>query len=76
LVGRDPLLTESTIGGDPLEGYPFRGIWVEVMPFDDDIVNANPDGMGNDNVGDNIADVQREDPFGNVDTPLDQYHDV
>ena len=52
------------------------GIWIEDMPFDDDMVDANLNGVGNDNVGDNVANVQREDPFGNADTPLDQYHDV
>ena len=74
LVGRDRFLTKSVIGGDPLEGYPPRGIWVEDMPFDDDELNANPDGVVDINVNDNTADVQKEDPFSNADRPLDQYH--
>jgi hypothetical protein len=41
-VGRDPFLTKSIIGGDPPEGYPPEGIWVEDMSFDDDVVDANP----------------------------------
>ena len=76
LVGRDPSLTKSIIGGDPSEGYPPRRIRVEDMSFDDDIVDDNPDVVGNDVVGNNVADVQRKDPFGNADTPLDQYNDV
>ncbi len=46
------------------------------MSFDDDIVNANLDVVDNDDVSDNVADVQREDPLGNADTPLNQYHDM
>ena len=75
-VGRDPFLTKSIIGSNPPEGYPPRGIWVEDMSFDDDIVDDNPNVVGNDVVGDNVADIQREDSFGNAYTPLDQYHDV
>ena len=42
-VGRDPFLTKSIIGGDPVGGYPACGIWVDGMAYDDDIVEADPD---------------------------------
>ena len=72
-VGRDPFLTKSIIGGDPLEGYPPQGTWVEDIPFDDDIVDANPDVQGNAEDGENFGNV---DPISVADVPLDQFHDV
>jgi hypothetical protein len=66
-------MTKSIIGGDPPEGYPPEGIWVEDMSFDDDILDANPDIQDNADVGDN---VQSSIPVGSADTPLDEYHDV
>ena len=76
LVGRDPFLTKSIIGGDPAGGYPASGIWVEDMAFDDDIVDANTNIQGNVDVNENVGDVQGDGPRYNTDMPLDQYHDV
>ena len=33
-MGRDPFLNKSLIGGDPIEGYPVHGIWVEDEALD------------------------------------------
>jgi hypothetical protein len=39
-VGPDPFLIKSMIGGDPLEGYPPHGVWVEDVAYDNDIFEA------------------------------------
>ena len=70
-VGRDPFLTKSIIGGDPAGGYPPSGIWVEDMPFDDDIVDANPDVQGGNDVHSNNAEDQRAGRGDNTNIPLD-----
>jgi hypothetical protein len=72
-VGQDPFLTKSIIGGDPLEGYPPQGMWVEDIPFDDDIVEPNIDVQGN---ADDGVPFKNSDPDGIADVPLDQFHDV
>ena len=41
-VGRDPMLLKSILGGDPLEGYPSTGIWVEDVCCDNDVVENIP----------------------------------
>ena len=41
-VGRDPFLHKSLLGGDPPEGYPPGGMWVEDVHFDDDVVEDIP----------------------------------
>jgi hypothetical protein len=56
-VGRDPFLTKSIIGGDPVGGYPACGIWVDDVAYDDDIVEANPDAQSNADVDVNVADA-------------------
>jgi hypothetical protein len=72
-VGRDPFLTKSIIGGDPLDGYPPQGMWVEDIPFDDDIVEPNIDVQGNTDDGENF---KNSDSVGIADVPLDQFHNV
>ena len=42
-VGRDDFLTKSMIGGDPPEGYPRIGIWMEDFSYDDDVVDVAVD---------------------------------
>jgi hypothetical protein len=42
-VGRDDFLTKSMIGGDPADGYPPNGIWVEDLAYDDDVIDAEAD---------------------------------
>ena len=76
-VGRDPFLRTSIIGGDPPDGYPPHGIWVEDIPYDnDDVVDVDPGDVGNDGVPDFVADVEGDEPVGGAETPLDEYHDV
>jgi hypothetical protein len=79
-VGRDPFLKTSLIGGDPLEGYPASGIWVEDVAYDDDVVvqDVSDDDI---NIADIVADVNTdnrssepgEDPEF---PPLDEFHEV
>jgi len=65
-VGRDPFLNKSLISGDPIEGYPVGGIWVEDVAFDDDVIDNTP--INDDNVIDN-APVNEDDVIEN--NPVD-----
>lgn len=78
-MGRDPFLKRSMIDGDPLEGYPPSGIWIEDVAYDNDVVDAEDvhvemtDDVGNDGSGHN------QDNDGNVmddESPLDEFHEV
>lgn len=73
-VGRDPFIKESILGGDPPDGYPSRGLWVEDVAFDDDV----REGVGSDeapDIGNIHADVGN-DMQEDVPPPLDEYHEV
>lgn len=85
-VGRDPFLTSSMIGGDPIDGYPPHGIWVEDIAFDNDNIDVdsvlvNNDVLGNDSVaadvvGNVVDDAGGEDVDEGVGASLDEHHDV
>ena len=88
-VGRDPFLTRSMIGGDPVDGYPPNGVWVEDIAFDNDVIDVDPDPVSNDVVGNAVGDAERNDVVGNAvgdaeredlddgaGTSLDEHHDV
>jgi len=60
-VGRDPFLTKSLLGGDPLNGYPPDGMWVEDVAYDDDVIENMDTSNGahfnihvEDDVGENV----------------------
>ena len=76
-VGRDPFLMKSMIGGDPIDGYPSRGLWVEDLAYDDDIVDAHDNQVphaveGEQNEDNNFANQID----GVVQPPLDEHHEV
>lgn len=75
-VGRDPFLTKSIIGGDPPNGYPAEGIWVEDIAYDNDVVEDGPTLAADDVVEDVVEDVPGHDHNTADATPLDEYHDV
>lgn len=75
-VGRDPFLTKSMIGGDPLDGYPPHGVWVEDVAYDNDAVDAdftNVDAVHQDL---HVDDTNLDEPTANTNDPLDEYHEV
>ena len=85
-VGRDPFLTRSMIGGDPIDGYPPYGVWVEDIAFDNDVIDVDPGLVNNDVVGNDIVadhvfgnavdEVDCEDVVDGAGTSLDEHHDV
>ena len=78
-VGRDPFLTKSIIGGDPLDGYPPRGIWVEDIAYDDDVVHIDPLSVVDNDAGTLRNDITEDtgaEPTGDSESILDQFHDV
>ena len=75
-AGRDPFFKSSLLGGDPLEGYPAGGMWVEDVAYDDDVVADVPE-----DINFNTVDISAEggnDAARNedIDPPLDEYHEV
>ena len=81
-VGRDAFLNKSLIGGDPPNGYPPTGMWVEDVAFDDDVLDGeadledvvppvSDDVRGPDYPEDDVAVAD-----GEVDRPFDVQHDV
>jgi hypothetical protein len=67
-VGRDPFLQKSLLGGDPLEGYPPGGIWVEDVRCDGDVVeNISPD---------TLPEHVDADGDGHLPPLLDEFHEV
>lgn len=76
LVGRDPHLTKSIIGGDPPDGYPADGLWVQDVAYDDDVVDDQRVGGAENVVPDVVEDIPEHEQHP-ADTPaLDEYHDV
>lgn len=76
-VGRDPFLNKSMIGGDPLDGYPSNGLWVEDIAYDNDIVvteTVNEHGLMEAN--NPILEAVNEDANGGTNPVLDEYHEV
>jgi hypothetical protein len=70
--GRDPFLCKSLLGGDPPEGYPPGGIWVEDICCDNDVIEDIPSDtprvhLDVDNDG---VDDQETPPL------LDEFHEV
>ncbi len=75
-VGRDPFLEKSLLGGDPPEGYPPQGLWIEDVAYDNDVIqNANSDVARDiDNIGLDEDNLQQ--PGMDNNPPLDQFHEV
>lgn len=76
LIGRDPFLTKSIIGGDPLDGYPPRGIWVEDIAYDDDVIHIDPLSVGDNDAGTLRNDITEDtgaEPTGDSESVLDQF---
>ena len=77
-VGRDPFFKRSMLGGDPPEGYPANGIWVDDVAYDDDHVVDN---VASDIEGD-ILNIRNEDGDAGQgeqqrpSNPLDEHHEV
>jgi hypothetical protein len=73
---------KSMVGGDPPDGYPHNGIWVEDQAYGDDVIDNDADIEGNNiGVADNIQDNEMEDHnVGFVphdeDNAMDVGHDV
>ena len=81
-VGRDPFLTKSLLGGDPLNGYPPNGLWVEDVAYDDDIIDVHAD-IEEDTavIEDNVREAESLDADDVAlseegDSPIDGAHDV
>lgn len=75
-IGRDPFLTKSIIGGDPADGYPADGIWVEDIAYDNDVVHDGENADADDILEDVVHDVPRQDDVNEDAIPLDEFHDV
>ena len=75
-VGRDPFPDKSLLGRDSPQGYPPRGMWVEDIAYDNDVIENAPadvaDNMDNVDTEDGALDLPEADP----DPPLDEYHEV
>ena len=75
-MDRDPGLTKSLLGGDPLHGYPRGGMWVEDFTYDDDIIEnmdtsdrADVNIDVEDDIGENVPEDQGP-------LQLDEFHEV
>lgn len=71
LMGKDPFMTKSIIGG----------MWVEDISLDNhgvdgDLVVLNGDVVGDHDVDNNIHNAQVQDPIGRVNIPFYEYHDI
>ena len=71
-VGRDPFLQKSLLGGDPLEGYPPSGMWVEDVAFDNDVVEDIPQNTTPEHVEAENVDGNEE----HAPPLLDEFHEV
>jgi hypothetical protein len=67
-VGRDPFLHKSLLGGDPPEGYPPDGIWVEDVCCDNDVAEDIRSDRGRQHEDGNIG--------GEPPLLLDEFHEV
>ena len=67
-VGRDPFLHKSLLGGDPPEGYPAGGMWVEDVCCDNDVVENIPT--------DTFPVDVDADSRGHPPPVLDEFHEV
>ena len=77
-MGRDPFLNKLLIGGDPIEGYPVHGIWVEDVAFDDDnVVTDVQEDIRSNNAGIvGAEDFDMEAPEDHGRFVLDEFHEV
>jgi len=76
-VGRDPALSKYMIGGNPPDGYPPRGLWVEDVVYDIDVVVEElVDVHAGSASVDDEADVDVIDDDSPCETPLDEFHEV
>lgn len=73
-AGRNPFLNKSLLGGDPPNGYPHRGLWVEDVAFDDNVVVDEASKTSTENDATNIE--YENDEGGKQPPALDDYHDV
>jgi len=64
-VDKDKFFTRSMIGEDPLYDYPPNDIWVEDLPFNNDIMDNYSTNILHDVVP--IEDEKRAPMFTNVD---------
>jgi hypothetical protein len=67
-VGRDPFLHKSLLGGDPPEGYPPAGMWVEDVCCDNDVVE--------DILADTLPEHVDADGGGHPPPLLDKFHEL
>ena len=74
-VGRHPCLSFSMVGGDPPNGYPEEGMWVEDIAYDDDVVKDAPN-IADDVLPDVVGDVRERNHVAEDTTPLDANHDI
>ena len=75
-VEHDLFLNRPVLGGNPLQGYPVEGIWIEDVAFDNGVIKRVQD---NDNV--DVHPMQEDRTKSNEngsDAPphLDEYHEV
>jgi hypothetical protein len=71
VVGGDPFLTTSIIGGDPPDGYPVQGIWVEDISYGNyDVSDVDPF------VSDIVTDVKSDQRSDGLDPALNAYYNV
>jgi len=76
-VGRDPFLMHSMIGRDPADGYPPRGLWVEDIAYNDDIIEQRS--VGGPDMQEATSEDEAEPEVENdavTDQPLDEFHEV
>jgi hypothetical protein len=63
------------VGGDPTNGYPKDGVWVDDIAYDDDVVEDAPNIHG-DVLADVVEDVTEGHHVTEDAAPLDAYHDI
>jgi hypothetical protein len=63
------------VGGDPPNGYPDEGVWVDDIAYDDDVVEDTPN-TADDVVADVVSNVTQRNHVTEDATPLDANHDI
>ncbi len=63
------------VGGDPTNGYPEDGVWVDDIAYDDDVVEDVPNIHG-DVLADVVEDVREGHSVTDDGAPLDANHDI